>query len=55
MLEIVHGEVIDAARLDLWAPSLGQVDTRSSARTQDPRHQVGQGRVGDSAGRRFVG
>jgi len=32
MLEIVHGEVIDAARADLWAPGLGQVDTRSSAR-----------------------
>ena len=41
MLEIVHGEVIDAARADLWASSLGQVGTRSSARTQNPRHQVG--------------
>ena len=41
MLEIVRGEVIDAARADLWASSLGQVDTRSSARTQNPRHQVG--------------
>src|SRR2546427_6091651 len=36
MLEIVHGEVIDAARADLWASSLGQVGTRSSARTQNP-------------------
>ena len=36
-----HGEVIDAARADLWASSLGQVDTRSSARTHNPRRQVG--------------
>jgi len=26
MLEIMHGEVIDAARADLWASNLGQVD-----------------------------
>jgi hypothetical protein len=31
----------DAARADLWASSLWQVDTRLSARTQNPRHQVG--------------
>lgn len=55
MLEIVHGEVIDAARPDLWASSLGQVDTRSSARTHNPRHQAGQGPVDDSTGRRFMG
>jgi predicted kinase len=36
LLEIVHGEAIDAARADLWASSLRQVDTRSSARTQIP-------------------
>ena len=41
MLEIVRGEVIDAARVDLWASGLGQVDARSSARTQNPRHQAG--------------
>jgi predicted kinase len=40
MLGIVHGEGVDAARVDLWASSVGQVDTRSSARTQDPRRQV---------------
>jgi hypothetical protein len=49
-LEIVHGEIIDAARADVWASSLGQDDTRLSARTQNPRHQVGQGRVDDSTG-----
>ena len=41
MLGIAHGEVICAARADLWASSVGQVDTRSSARTQNPGHQVG--------------
>lgn len=29
MLQIVHDDVIDAARADLWASSLGQVDARS--------------------------
>src|SRR2546428_13786725 len=42
-LEIVHGEVVDAARVDLWASSLGQVDTRSSARTQNP-YPLAEGR-----------
>ena len=55
MLEIEHGEAIDAARADLWASRLGQVDTCSSARSRNPRHQVGQGRMGNSTGRRFVG
>jgi hypothetical protein len=55
MLEVVHGDVIDAARVDLWASSLGQVDACATARTQNPRHQVEQGRLGDSTGRRRVG
>ena len=29
MLQIVHGDAIDATGADLWASSLGQVDTRS--------------------------
>jgi hypothetical protein len=29
MLETLYGDVIDAGRADLWASSLGQVDTRS--------------------------
>ena len=41
MLEIVRDEVIDAARVDLWASGFGQVDTGSSARARNPRHQVG--------------
>ena len=41
MLGIVHGEVLDSARADLWASSRGQVDARSLARTPNPRHQVG--------------
>ncbi len=55
MLETVHGDVIGAARTHLRASSFGQVDPRSSARTQDPRHQAGQGRVGDATGCRRVG
>ena len=50
LLGIVHGEVIDAARADLWASGLGQDDTRSPARPQDPRDQVGQGPVDDRLG-----
>ena len=34
MLETEHGEVIDAARADLWASGLGQDDARSAAFTQ---------------------
>src|ERR1035441_1011514 len=34
-------EGIDAARSDMWASSLGQDDTRSPARPQDSRDQVG--------------
>ena len=42
MLKVVYGEGIHAARVDLWASSLGQVDARSSARSQNLRHQVGK-------------
>jgi hypothetical protein len=41
MIEIVHVEAVVATCTDLWASSLGQVDTRSSTRSQNARHQVG--------------
>ena len=40
-LENVRGKVIDTARSDLWASSLGEDHTRSPARPQDSRDQVG--------------
>lgn len=41
MLEIAYGEVIDAARIDLWASGLGQVDIGTAAGPQNPGHPVG--------------
>ena len=41
MIKIVHGEAVVATCTDLWASGLGQVDTRSSTRAKNPRHQVG--------------
>ncbi len=47
--------VINAPRSDPWASSLGQDDTRTRARPQDPRDQVEQGPVDDPTGSRRVG
>ena len=44
-----------STRADLWAPSLGEVDSCSSTCPQDSRDQIGQGPVDDPVGSRPMG